>query len=56
MIIYGNLCESPLFASSSLLRLRVFFFFRDDYKDYLLESRLQFRINAGLQTVKRMEN
>ncbi|CAF1072988.1 unnamed protein product [Adineta steineri] len=28
----------------------------NDYKDYQLESRLQFRINAAMQTVKRMNN
>ncbi len=27
-----------------------------DYKDYQLESRLHFRINAGMQKVKRMDN
>ena len=29
---------------------------RSDYKDYQLESRVHFRINAGMQKVKRMEN
>ncbi|UJR09724.1 hypothetical protein I4U23_013953 [Adineta vaga] len=28
----------------------------NDYKDYQLESRLQFRINAAMQTIKRMDN
>ncbi|CAF3305579.1 unnamed protein product [Rotaria socialis] len=28
----------------------------NDYKDYQLESRLQFRINAAMQTVKQMDN
>ncbi len=28
----------------------------NDYKDYQLESRLHFRINAAMQKVKRMDN
>jgi len=32
------------------------FCIRNDYKDYQLESRLHFRINAAMQKVKRMDN
>ena len=50
MNIYKNHCKF-FFEHNSFYFM---FKFRNDYKDYSLESRLQFRINAAMQTVKRM--
>jgi hypothetical protein len=56
MNIYKNLCKN--FPLLLFLKIKIIFYFyiRNDYKDYQLESRLHFRINAAMQKVKRMDN
>jgi hypothetical protein len=52
MNIYKNQCKNLFDGNFG----KIFFCIRNDYKDYQLESRLHFRINAAIQRVKRMDN
>jgi hypothetical protein len=53
MNIYKNQCKIIFIIFKNICF--VYLLIRNDYKDYQLESRLHFRINAAMQRVKRMD-